>query len=211
MKYAILFCIQTILNTFIIITVIDILVMGLLLPHFSKKCRLPHFLISRQNRIDMQQNLECSAYSAAYLLRHFGMDASGVELYQKITGRRKDGTVYPKGVRKLLAHYGLDVKYCIGNLNALKNEVSRGTPVIVLIRTRPNKNWLHFVPVVGYDEDSVFIADSLAELANCDEKYYNRKVGTEDFLKLWNTSMLKMPLYRNTFFIIRKSDNYNNP
>jgi len=35
----------------------------------------------------------------------------------------KDGRVYPKGIKKLLSQYGFKVKYCAGNINALKNEV----------------------------------------------------------------------------------------
>ena len=114
----------------------------------------------------------------------------------------KDGAVYPKGVKKLLQRQGMNVVYCTGNFNALKKEISSGKVPIVFIRTYPGKKWLHYVPVVGYDEENFFLADSLAELANCSEKGYNRKVSNREFKKLWNTSMLKMPLYRHTFFRI---------
>ena len=187
------------------------MLMGLPRPRLSGKCRVPEFLISDQklsrgNRIDFQSGMECSAYSCAFLLRHFGRETTGEELYQEITGRRKDGTVYPSGVRRLLSRHGLQAAYCIGSLEALKNEVSKGAPVIVLIRTYLNRKCLHYVPVVGFDQKSIFIADSLAELANCEGKGYNRKVPWKDFRKLWNTSMLKMPLYRNTFFAVSAPD-----
>ena len=133
------------------------------------------------------------------------MEASGAELYQEITGRRGDGTVYPKGVQKLLAQHGLNATYCTGSLNTLKNEVSKGYPVIVFIRVRPGEKWLHYVPVVGYDEEHIFLADSLKELAEDKNGSYNRKIAAADFLKLWNTAMLKMPLYRNTFFTVTTS------
>lgn len=84
----------------------------------------------------------------------------------------------------------------------LKKEVSKGRPVIVLIRTWKNQNWLHFVPVVGYDEDYIFVAESLKELVDCNERYYNRKIAVNEFRKLWNTSMWKMPCYRNTYIIM---------
>lgn len=64
----------------------------------------------------------------------------------------------------------------------------------------------HGLKSVGFDQKSIFIADSLAELANCEGKGYNRKVPWKDFRKLWNTSMLKMPLYRNTFFAVSAPD-----
>lgn len=71
-----------------------------------------------------------------------------------------------------------------------------------MIRTRADKKWLHYVPVVGYDENNVFIAESLKELVNCNEKYYNRIMKNSEFKKLWNTRMVKMPLYKNTFMTI---------
>lgn len=206
MESFILFCLLTFINTFIIITAIDICLMGFPRLRLSGKCQRPGFLISAQNRIDRQNGLECSAYAAAFLIRHFGMDASGMELYPEITVKRRDGSVYPKGVVRLLAQHGLKAIYCTGNLNALKNEISRGNPVIVFIRVRPGQKWLHYVPVVGYDEENLFLADSLAELADSTGNGYNRKVATKDFLKLWNTAMPKTPLYRNTFFQVTVRD-----
>ena len=207
MKGMVFFCLLTALNTFIIITAIDIILMGLPSLRLSGKCRVPEFLISSRNlskgnRIDFQSGMECSAYSCAFLLRHFGRETTGEELYREITGRRKDGTVYPGGVRRLLSGHGLTCTYCTGSLEALKNEVSKGAPVIVLIRTYPNRKWLHYVPVVGFDRECIFIAESLAELANCQGTGYNRKIPVKGFRKLWYTSMLKMPLYRNTFFVV---------
>lgn len=198
--------IEIVLQTFLFITVINCLLMGILHPYFAKKCYPSRFLISRPNRIDLQTSTECSAYASAFVLRHFGREAAGAELYREISGKRRDGSVYPRGVKKLLAQKGLKADYCTGNLNALKREISRGNPPIVFIRTYRGKKWLHYVPVVGYDETHLFLADSLEELVNCREKNYNRKVSNGDFQRLWNTSMLKMPLYRHTFFRISKAE-----
>lgn len=41
--------------------------------------------------------------------------------------------------------------------------------------TYPGKKWLHYVPVAGYGDPYFFLADSLAELANCVGNGYNRK------------------------------------
>ncbi len=116
----------------------------------------------------------------------------------------QSGTVYPKGICKLLSCYGLKVRYRFGNLNTLKNEVAKGIPVIVLIRMQEGSKDLHYVPVVGYDEKHIYIAESSESDVNCKEKYYNRKVKVSDFKRLWNTSMLKMPLYFNTYFTVTK-------
>ena len=110
----------------------------------------------------------------------------------------------PEGIFNFLSKNGFKVKYCRGNLNSLKNAVATGNPVIAMIKIRPDKNWLHYVPVVGYDGQNIFIAESLAELSNCNEPRYNRRIPAKEFKKLWNTAMPKMPLYANTFFTVER-------
>ena len=127
-----------------------------------------------------------------------------IDIYNQMTYKMKDGCVYPKGLSKVLQEYGLCAKYYSGNLKALQNEVCKGTPVIVMIRVRNDKNWLHYVPVVGFDDRYVFVAESLPELVNCNCKYYNRRIEKKFFLQLWNTAMLKQPLFRNTFYVVTK-------
>ena len=194
----------------IIITIVDIFLMGALHFHFSMKCRKKEVLITKANRIDLQNGYQCSAFSSAYILRHWDIEEHGDNLYEVIPNKRKDGYVYPRGVLNLLSQYGFKVKYCAGNIAALKNEVSKGNPVIVMIRVRTDKNYLHFVPVVGYDEQYIFIAESLADFVNSNEQYYNRKIPVKEFKKLWNTSMLKMPFYRNTYIAISKNSDLLN-
>lgn len=118
--------------------------------------------------------------------------------------KMRGGYIYPKGIFNFLSKNGFKVKYCRGNLNSLKNEVATGNPVIAMIKIRPDKNWLHYVPVVGYDGQNIFVAESLAELSNCNEPHYNRRIPAKEFKKLWNTAMPKMPLYANTFFTVER-------
>lgn len=202
MKIILLIILIYLVNTVIITTVIDIILMGALSPRFSLKPRNKEFLITKENRIDLQDGNKCAAFSSAYVLRHWDIMAEGAELYNTITEKMKDGNVYPRGIQNLFIKYGFKVKYCTGNINSLKREISRDHPVLVMIRTHAGKRWLHYVPVVGYDEQNIFIAESLQELVNCGEKHYNRKVKNREFQKLWNTSILKMPFYRNTYFVI---------
>ena len=77
--------------------------------------------------------------------------------------------IHPRGILSLLSRYGFKVKYCAGNIAALKNEVSKENPVIVMIRIQTNKNWLHYVLVVGYDEQYTFIAELLVDFVNSNE------------------------------------------
>ena len=191
-------------SAFVITTIVDIIVMGSYSLKISASDSIPQYVVSKENHIDMQKGNECSGYAAAYLLRHYDIPANGTEVYQKMPYKASDGCVPPKGIKKVLESYGFHVKYCAGNLNALKAEVCKGNPVIVFIKARKDKKWLHFVPVVGYDEDNLFLADSAAESANCRGKTYNRRISNKDFLALWNTSMLKMPLYTHTFYVVTK-------
>ena len=205
MKIDMVILLSTLVNTVIIITIADIFLMGGLHFHFSMKCRKKEVVITKANRIDLQNGYQCAAFSSAYILRHWDIEEHGDNLYEVIPNKKKDGRVYPRGILNLLSQYGFNVKYCAGNIAALKNEVSRGNPVIVMIRIQTDKKYLHFVPVVGYDEQYIFIAESLADFVNSNEQYYNRKILVKEFKKLWNTSMLKMPFYRNTYITISKN------
>lgn len=204
MQWLVWLTIGTFINTFIIISIVDIILMGNFTLKFSKKSKKSSFMITKENCIDIQVGNSCSGYSIAYILRHYGISVNGDEIYDKLLNKTNNGYVYPKEVKRMLEKYGFHVKYCVGNLHALRNEVSKGTPVIVFMKVRKDKNWLHYVPVVGYDENNIFIAESLAELVNCNNNTYNRKNCNKDFKILWNTSTLKMPLYTHTFYCINR-------
>lgn len=47
-----------------------------------------------------------------------------------------------------------------------------------------------YAAAVGYDEQYFYLADSLPENANSDGGYYNRRVSTEEFQRLWRTDSL---------------------
>ena len=195
------------ISAFLITTIVDIIIMGSYRLMISPPCEVSEYIVCKENRIDIQQGNECSGYAAAYLLRHYDIPADGTEIYQKMPFKDAEGCVPPSGIKKVLESYGFHVRYCAGNLNALKRELCKGTPVIVFIKSRKDKRWLHYVPVVGFDQDHLFLADSAVKCASSQELAYNRTIPTKDFLVLWNTAMLKMPLYARTFYVIeRKSD-----
>ena len=74
------------------------------------------FIITKENRIDMQKGFQCSAFST-YVLRHFDKKVDGGTLYSVMSHKMKRGYVYPKGLYDMLRNYGMKVKYCRGNLN----------------------------------------------------------------------------------------------
>lgn len=191
------------MNYLIITNIVNIILLGVFSFRFSTGCHTEQFVITKENRIDMQKGFQCSAFSTAYVLRHFDKEVDGGTLYSVMPHKMKSGYVYPKGVYDMLRSYGMKVKYCRGNLNALKVDLQKGNPVIVMIRVQKDKDWLHYVPVVGFDEEHVFLAESLSELINCKNVLYNRRLRNEEFLQLWNTAMLKQPFYKNTYFVAK--------
>ncbi len=194
------YLVAAVLMTFIIITIVDMFLVGVVTPYFSFKKNKGSFIIQTPNRFEMQSSNECSGYSSAYLLRHFGIEADGLAVYEKMPDKMANGYVYPKEVKRMLESYGIKTRFSVATLKALKTEIDRGNPVIVLIRIRPDKDWLHYVTVVGYDTENIYLAESLPEFVNSDNEKYNRVISTKEFLKLWNTSMLKMPLYRHIMY-----------
>ena len=196
--------VRTVILWIIISTIINAYLMTLPIPILRKRYYPANYLIQQNNRIDFQNNTECAAFSTAYLLRHFGMEAEGKALYTHFPSKTKAGTVYPKGIRSVLRKNGFKTNYYKGNINTLKYEVSKGTPVIVFIKVQKDRNNLHFVPVVGYDAEYIYLAESLKHRVNCEDnqKHYNRKVPIHEFKKLWNIKSFRIPFYSNTYITV---------
>lgn len=84
-------------------------------------------------------------------------------------------------------------------------QMAHCSATVRILRDRGETVMKYYVPVVGWDESYIFIAESFRNLSNCEEGYYNRKVTIEEFKRLWNTAGWKMPLYRNTYITAIKS------
>ena len=164
------------------------------------------YIIESDNRIDIQKKFECAAFSSAYLLRHFDIEADGDELYHKYPHKLFGGNVAPKGVVAFFRKRGFDATFHNGSIPSLKKHISQGIPVIVFTRVFPGKRYLHFVPVIGYDEKHLYFAESLKYLVNCNEKYYNRKMLISEFEAVWRTWV---PFCNNTYILIRHSSCYS--
>jgi ABC-type bacteriocin/lantibiotic exporter with double-glycine peptidase domain len=199
-----MFIVRSVILWIMISAIINAYLMTLPKPVFRKRDYPDSYLIQQKNRIDFQNNTECAAFSTAYVLRHFGMEAEGNALYKQFPSKTRAGNVYPKGIRTVLRNKGFKTNYYKGNINTLKYEVSKGTPVIVFIKVQKDRNNLHFVPVVGYDNAYIYLSESLRYLANCDteHKSFNRKVPIDEFKKLWNVKRLHMLPYSNTYIAV---------
>lgn len=190
-----------IINTIIITYLLDGMIIGFAMPAKRRQYKR-EFMLKTPNRIDYQRGTECSGFSSAYVLRSFGIEADGRELYARIPYKLPGGAVLPGVLRREIGRCGLKVRYVKGNLETLKADLSEGKRVIVFIRTRTDKRWLHFVPIVGYDEENIYIAESMGSLVNCKDEHSNRRLTNEEFLKFWDTREIYMPFYRNTYLVI---------
>jgi hypothetical protein len=159
------------------------------------------YFIESENTIDIQKNFECAAFSSAYLLRHFNIEADGNELYRKFPRKLFNGNVAPKGVITFFEKQNYKASFHKGDIVTLKKRISKGIPVIVFTKVFPQKKYLHFVPVIGYDDEYLYFAESLKYLINCNEKNYNRKTRIAEFDTVWKTWI---PLYKNTYILIHK-------
>ena len=69
----------------------------------------------------------------------------------------------------------------------MKQRLTEGNPIIVFIRIPGDT---HYAVVVGYDEQHIYLVDSLAENANASDARYNRVLTTENFEAVWKTGTL---------------------
>ncbi len=60
MEWIIRYVISTLINTFVIITIVDMVLMGIPMPTFSRKNSISRFMVLKENRIDLQKGNSCS-------------------------------------------------------------------------------------------------------------------------------------------------------
>lgn len=153
------------------------------------------FCESRGNRIDYQTPGKCAAYATAYLLRHFGEETDGEELYPEL--KRSLGFVSANSITNVLKKHGYQAKAYQGSIDTLKQQLAKGNPIIVFIRIPEDT---HYAVVVGYDEQYIYLIDSIEENANAQDTRYNRVLTKESFEDVWKTRTL---LPKNIYIVVR--------
>ena len=158
------------------------------------------FCAGAENRIDYQTDGKCAAYASAYLLRHFGENADGEKLFPEL--KRPFGFVSANSITDVFEQYGYAAKACHGSIDTLKRRLVEGNPIIVFIRIPGDT---HYAVVVGYDEQYIYLVDSLAENANASGAQYNRVLRAEEFEAIWKTGTL---LPDNIYIVVKiRTDN----
>ena len=193
-----------VINTILITIICDWLIVGFPRPTLRKEAAKDCYLLQVKNRMDFQKSTECSGFASAHVLRSFGVEAHGNDLYAQMPGKMRSGAVLPRNLQKGLRRLGFKATFRSGNVETLKAELSKGNRIIALIRTKLGKKWLHYVSIVGYDEKEVFIADSMRSLTNCREEHFNRRLSWEEFQKYWNVREIYIPFYKYTYLVVEK-------
>lgn len=137
-----------------------------------------------QNYIDQQTGNDCSAYASAFVMRHLGNQITGPELYGDI--RRTFGFVPVHHVVSLFQNYGYHAKAYHGDIDTMKKRLTNGVPVIAFVRIPGDT---HYTVIVGYDEDFIYLADSISDYSDTEGGWYNRRLGTNEFEEIWKTDM----------------------
>lgn len=136
------------------------------------------------NYIDFQEENACSAYASAFVMRHLGEQIEGAKLYGEI--HRIFGFVPAHEIVSLFQNRGYKARAYHGDMNTMKQRLINGVPVIAFVNIPGDT---HYVVIVGYDENSIYLVDSIPDNANADGGWYNRKLNTEEFEEIWRTSI----------------------
>ena len=159
---------------------------------------LKFFCENTENYIDYQTDGKCAAYAAAYLLRYVGDDADGEALFPEL--KRTLGFVSVNSIVDVFEQHGYQAKACHGSVDTLKQRLAEGNPIIVFIRIPGDT---HYAVIVGYEDQYIYLVDSLAENANAADVRYNRVLTTEGFESVWKTDTL---LPDNIYIIVKAAD-----
>ena len=84
-----------------------------------------------------------------------------------------------------------------GDVTSLKQRLTAGAPVIAFVSIPGDT---HYLVVVGYDAQYLYLADSLAQTADSSAAY-NRRLTIAEFEAIWHTDT---PLSDNIYIIVSR-------
>ena len=125
-----------------------------------------YFINKTGNYFETQKKFECAGYATAYVLRELGIQICGDDLYNKIDRRLPFGFVSPKSILRYLQKNTIKAQYYSGTLKTLESRLQKGTSIIVLIKVFNNKNCYHYNVLTGFNETTMYFAESLFFLRN---------------------------------------------
>ena len=157
------------------------------------------YIIQQENYYETQGYNECAAFATAYLLRHFGYNVYGKDVYQDMKFKLPFlGVVPAKGIIETLNRYGLNAKYYKGNINTIKAHVSKDRSVILYVGK--GLQWEHYITMIGFDNNTkeIYIFDSLQESDINGGDFGNKTISEEELLKIWDNGL---PFLSHTYIV----------
>lgn len=154
------------------------------------------FFVEKKSYFEKQGKGQCGGYSSAYVLRCLGKDISGSANYEQLGHKFANGYIMPQALLDVFHDYGYKAKLYRGELEQLKARLAEGTPIIVLFGD--GIKWQHYVTVVGYDKNGIYLYDSNKGTDNLQR--YNRTLKSSEFVKQWENGI---PLFEKIYFIVQ--------
>ena len=134
--------------------------------------------------LQQPDEITCGPTSATMFLNYYNISTT-IEEVQKRTKThwltyhdKSIGMTSPDYIPKALNEFGLHASLKEGTLDQIKQYVSQNRPVIVLVRSG-FKTW-HYIVVIGYDENTIYIADPSSG--------QEEEMSVENFISSWNFS-----------------------
>jgi hypothetical protein len=122
-----------------------------------------NFQIENFSVFTQPDSITCGPTSVLMVLRKYGIDTT-IDAVKKETltewfsyDGNHFGMTSPDYIPIALKNFGVPSKLIFGDLAKLKHYVSQNKPIIVLVRS--GKNIWHYIVVIGYDRESLTIAD----------------------------------------------------
>jgi len=135
--------------------------------------------------VDVNSSAACAC---TYMLRFhkYPVSVNGPSIYttSQFTCKTEDGA-YPAGIKEYAEKMGFKVTWYTGTMDDLKNLVSKGTPVIVMLLFDGKE--VCYIPVVGYTDNRFLLVDSNTLHRNAaGYQQYNETISFSNFDKMWN-------------------------
>ncbi len=153
------------------------------------------YFVEAKTYFEKQEKGQCAGFASAYVLRTLGEEISGSESYERLGHKFANGYVMPQALLDLFREYDCNMEMLRGDLEQLKTRLQQGEPIIVLIGHFVS--WQHYVTVLGYDEDHIYLYDSNMDIDN--SKGYNRIMTNTGFVSQWEN---EIPLFEQIYFVV---------
>lgn len=163
------------------------------------------FAVAKPNLFEEQDRNQCSAFAAAYVLRHYDIEVTGKQVYDKTPYKIPFGPwrgyVLPRGILRVVGAHNLKPTLLTGNISTLKTRLATGVPVIVIVGD--GLRWQHYMTLIGYDSSAgeMYFYDSGRKGDTNGDQPGNRTITEEYFLQLWGNGL---PLLNHVYIVVEK-------